>query len=132
MAGAALDGHVALITGGSSGIGLGMARALLDAGAGVPIWGRSAERNRRAGEQLGAGDLVRAWECDVGDEAQVGAAFAAVVDHFGTVDSCFANAAVGGAAVPFVELGLEEWRDVLRTNLDGAFLTTRAAARHMV
>ena len=81
---------------------------------------------------LDAGDRVRAWACDVGDETQVERAFAGTVEHFGTVDSCFANAAVGGRDVPFVELELDEWHEVLRTDLDGAFLTLRAAARHMV
>jgi NAD(P)-dependent dehydrogenase (short-subunit alcohol dehydrogenase family) len=70
--------------------------------------------------------------CDVGDEEQTETQFAAVLEQFGKVDSCFANAGIGGGAPSFMEMSLEVWRRVMRVNLDGAFLTLRAAARHMV
>ena len=128
-----LNGHVALVTGGNSGIGLGMARGLAAAGADVAIWGTNEERNRAAAAELaGLGGRVAAFRCDVGDEAQVEAAFAATLAELGRVDSCFANAGVGGSAPSFVEMTLDEWRRVVRVNLEGAFLTFRAAARHMV
>src|SRR6476469_1442212 len=73
-----LTGHVALVTGGNSGIGLGMATALAQAGADVAIWGTNEEKNARAEEQLRAhGTKVAAVRCDVGDEAEVEAAMAA-------------------------------------------------------
>lgn len=128
-----LTGHVALVTGGNSGIGLGMAHGLGQCGADVCIWGTNAARNEAAAAQLAEHDTrVRAIRCDVGDEDAVEAAFAETLAHFGRVDSCFANAGVNGAGIPFVDTSLAEFRRVTRVNLDGAFLTLRAAARHMV
>ena len=128
-----LSGHVALVTGGNSGIGLGMAHGLAQCGADVAIWGTNETKNAAAVEALKEhGTRVVALRCDVGDEAAVDAAFAQTVDQLGRVDSCFANAGVGGMAASFLEMSAEEWHRVLRINLDGAFYTFRAAARHMV
>ena len=128
-----LSGKVALITGGNGGIGLGMAEAVAQAGADVCIWGTNAAKNAAAVEKLQAyGTRVAALACDVGDEAQVEAAFAETLARFGRVDACFANAGISsGKATPFTEFTAEDWRRVLRVNLDGAFFTFRAAARHM-
>lgn len=129
-----LRGKVALITGGNSGIGLGMAQALAEAGADVAIWGTSAEKNAAAKAQLDAtGRRVLALQCDVGEEAQVEACFAETLARLGRVDACFANAGTyGGRGMKFTDYTAEEWRRVMRVNLDGAFFTLRAAARHMV
>ncbi|MGI8793086.1 MAG: SDR family NAD(P)-dependent oxidoreductase [Acidimicrobiales bacterium] len=128
-----LTGHAALITGGNSGIGLGMATALAQAGADVAIWGTNGEKNAKAEAALAEhGTKVAAFQCDVGDEQQVDAAFAATLEALGKVDSCFANAGIGGGAPSFTDFTLEQWRAVARVNLDGVFLTFRAAVRHMV
>ncbi len=128
-----LSGQVALITGGNSGVGLGMAEGLAQAGAALAIWGTNADSNARAVELLRErGPAAEAFLCDVGDEAQVEAAFAATIERYGRIDSCFANAGVGGGAESFLDMSLEEWRRVTRINLDGVFLTLRGAARHMV
>lgn len=128
-----LSGHVSLVTGGSTGIGLGITRGLLDAGACVAVCGRSEARLSSAIDGLAAGDQVGGFVCDVSDEGQVARLFDEVRETFGGLDSCFANAAIGGTAdVPFVDCTLEQWRAVQRTNLDGAFLTCREAARHMI
>jgi NAD(P)-dependent dehydrogenase (short-subunit alcohol dehydrogenase family) len=128
-----LHGRVALVTGGNRGIGLGMAAALAEHGADVAIWGTNAGRNAEAREQLVVhGTEVLDLVCDVGDQDQVEAAFAKTVDALGKVDSCFANAGVGGQARSFLEMSAEEWRRVLRINLDGAFFTLQAAVRHLV
>lgn len=128
-----LTGHVALVTGGNSGIGLAMADALAAAGASVCIWGTNEERNTRAAEQLESrGSGVLALRCDVGDEQQVQTAMDRTVERFGRLDSCFANAGVGAGGTRFTETGLDEFRRVTRVNLDGAFLTLRAAARVLV
>jgi len=129
-----LSGKVALITGGNSGIGLGMAEGLALAGADVCIWGTSPQKNEAARKQLEAhGTRVLALRCDVADEAQVVASFQETVETLGKVDSCFANAGVGsGSALPFHEQPTEVWRRVWAVNLDGAFFTLRAAAKHMV
>ncbi|MBM3658514.1 MAG: SDR family oxidoreductase [Actinobacteria bacterium] len=121
-----------MVTGGNSGIGLGIARACAEAGADVAIWGTDEAKNARARAELEViGTRVLAQRCDVGDEPQVVETFAAAVDELGKIDCLFANAGVG-ASSPFVDMTLEEWRAVMRVNLDGAFLSLREAARHMV
>jgi len=129
-----LTGKVALVTGGNSGIGLGMARALAQAGADLAIWGTNAKKNAAAKSELAAGGRkVVALECDVSDEKAVDAAFAETLSKLGRIDGCFANAGVSGrGTASFLEMSSEEWRRVLKVNLDGAFFTFRAAARHMV
>jgi NAD(P)-dependent dehydrogenase (short-subunit alcohol dehydrogenase family) len=130
-----LDGKVALITGGNSGIGLGMAQGLAAAGAAVCIWGTSEAKNTAAHAQLEEhGGRVLTLACDVADEAAVERAFAQTVTTLGRVDACFVNAGVAGRrdVRSFLEMTSDEWRRVLAVNLDGAFFTLRAAARHMV
>lgn len=127
-----LAGRVVLVTGGNSGIGLGIARACAEAGADVAIWGTNETKNEAARAELEAiGTRVLAQRCDVGDEQQVVDTFAAAVDELGKVDCLFANAGVGASSA-FVDMPLEQWRSVMRVNLDGAFLSLREAARHMV
>jgi len=133
-----LAGHVSVVTGGNRGIGLGLAEGLVQAGASVAVWARDERRNEAACRRLdelaaaaAAGGRAVGVACDVSDEDQVAAAMAATLRAFGKVDSLFANAGVSGAA-RFVDMTLSEWRRVLAVNLDGAFLTLREAARHLV
>ena len=131
-----LTGKVALITGGNSGIGLGMAEGLAAAGASVCIWGTNEEKNRAAQERLQAfGGKVLALRCDVSDEEAVDRTMAETVEKMGRVDTFFANAGVSGrrgGVKSFMEMPTSEWRRVLNVNLDGAFFSLRAASRHMV
>lgn len=128
-----LTGKVALITGGNSGIGLGMAEALAQAGAGVCVWGTNEEKNEQATAHLKQfTDDVLALRCDVGDEEQVQASVAETMRRFGRIDGCFANAGVGSGGVPFHEISAEEWRRVTRVNLDGVFFTLKAVLPQMV
>jgi NAD(P)-dependent dehydrogenase (short-subunit alcohol dehydrogenase family) len=129
-----LAGRTVLVTGGNGGIGLGMASGCAKAGAQIVVWGRNKEKNDaavRALEELGA--TTHAFVCDVDDPAAIEGAFATSVDAAGgRIDSVFANAGTTGNGSSFLDLDYEEWRRVMRTNLDGAFLTLQAAARHMV
>jgi len=127
-----LNGHVALITGGNGGIGLGMARGLAKAGAAIAVWGRNPDKNAAAVTELTAlGAPAAAFEVDVTSEEQLTAAMSATLSRFGRVDSCFANAGVGVAA-SFVDMTIADWNAVIDINLVGAFLTFREAARHMI
>ena len=128
-----LTGRVAVITGGNGGIGLGIAQALNAAGCNVAIWGRNAEKNANAATSMKAGPgKVATQFCDVSDPGSVKTAMKATLDTFGRVDGCFANAGISsGKQTPFPEFTTEDWHRVLRVNLDGAFYTFRAAARHM-
>ena len=128
-----LSGKVALVTGGNGGIGLGMAEGMAQAGADVVIWGGNPQKNATAEAKLRSyGRRVLAQRCDVADEAQVDACLAEALKQMGRIDACFANAGVSQARASFHELETSEWRRVLSVNLDGAFFTLRAAARHMV
>jgi NAD(P)-dependent dehydrogenase (short-subunit alcohol dehydrogenase family) len=130
-----LEGRGVVVTGGNGGIGYGMARALLAAGAKVAIWGSNPEKTERAKASLaqdcGDASRVHAFVCDVGEEAQMERSFADSVAALGRVDSCFANAGVSSKGTLLTEMTLEEFRRVQRVNVEGVFLTLRAAARHM-
>ncbi len=130
-----LTGRGVVITGGNGGIGYGMARALLDAGASVAIWGSNPDKTQHAKAELAgmcnAASRVHAFVCDVGDEAQVESTFATSIAALGRVDACFANAGVSSKGTLLLEMSLEEFRRVQRINVEGVFLTFRAAARHM-
>jgi NAD(P)-dependent dehydrogenase (short-subunit alcohol dehydrogenase family) len=127
-----LTDRVAIVTGGNGGIGLGIAHALADAGATVAIWARNEEKSREAVAELDRrGSKAFAVRCDVTREEDVHDAMERTLAQFGRVDVLFANAGVN-RKTPFLEMSFAEWRDVMAINLDGTFLCTQAAARHMV
>lgn len=118
--------RVAVVTGGSSGIGFGIVRDLLEAGARVAFCGSSSERIADALAALGGGDRVLGEVADVADEVAVGAFFAKVRARFAHVDVLVNNAGVSPkrrSADPWsMQVGLDEWRRVLDVNLTGAWL----------
>ncbi|KGI66452.1 SDR family oxidoreductase [Mycolicibacterium rufum] len=128
-----LTGHVSVVTGGGSGIGLGMADGLARAGASVAIIGRSPDRLETAAARLREhGGPVLTLSCDVTDEAAVTATMARIRDEWGSLDSCFANAGVRGTFTPALDTSLAEFRSVTAVDLDGVFVTLREAARQMI
>jgi NAD(P)-dependent dehydrogenase (short-subunit alcohol dehydrogenase family) len=124
-----LSGQSALVTGGGSGIGLGIARHLVRDGAAVVLAGRSADRLAAGAESLLAEGaepgFVHTVVCDVTDEAAVVEA-CSVAAGVGRFTMCVANAGFGSAA-PFHLTTLDDWNAVIGTNLTGAFLTLKHA-----
>ena len=128
-----LQGQVAIITGSSRRNGKAMALALAADGAAVIVNARSAkaEIEEVAKEIEEAGGRALAHQADITDEAQATGLIEAAVEKFGRVDILINNAALRGEA-PVLEMSLKQWREVLDVILDGTFLCSRAALRHMV
>ena len=125
-----LHGQVALVTGGGSGIGLACATHLARDGAAVVLAGRTEAKLAAAAEGLrAAGADVATVVCDVTDEASVQAACAVAASR-GRFTMVVANAGAG-AASPLHLTTLEEWQQVLGTNLTGTFLTIKHATPHL-
>jgi glucose 1-dehydrogenase len=128
-----LRGRRALVTGASSGIGEGIARALGAAGASVVVnySGNAAGAGRVVGDLQAAGAEALAIRADVSREDEVEAMFARVLGAWGRLDILVNNAGLQRDA-PLTEMTLAQWNTVLGVNLTGMFLCTRAAARVMV
>ena len=128
-----LTGKVVLATGSNSGIGLGFLRGCAMQGADVIVWGRRADRNAVAVEELKAlgAPRVHAEAVDVADEAAVEAAFASSLKTMGRVDCVFANAGFTTHAPSFPDMTSEMYHGLLNVNLHGAFHILREATRHM-
>lgn len=128
-----LNGKTAMVTGGSKGIGYGIAAALVDAGMDVAITARTEGDVRDAEESLGArgGGRALGIVCDVRDLADQERAVARTVDAFGGLDALIANAGVGRFA-PIDELDPADWREVIDTNLTGVFYSIKAALEPLV
>jgi NAD(P)-dependent dehydrogenase (short-subunit alcohol dehydrogenase family) len=127
----ALDGKIAIVTGGNRGIGKGIARGLVREGASVVISARGQEElNRTAAELSEGGATVVPIRTDVTDEAAVERLFADTMERFGRLDILVANAGAfdGG---PLDEFPTENWHKVIGANLTGPFYCTRAAMRIM-
>jgi NAD(P)-dependent dehydrogenase (short-subunit alcohol dehydrogenase family) len=127
-----LTGRVALVTGGSKGLGRTFAQALLSCGADVAIAARDRAALAEACHALTCdGRAAYGIIADVTDRAQVERMVAAVVERFGRLDILVNNAGTN-IRRPLLELSDEEWDTVLNLNLRGAMLVARAAGRHFV
>lgn len=126
-----LSGKVAIVTGGDGGIGLGMARGLARAGASLVVAARNPEKSAVAvAELLALGAQAIAIETDVSSEGSITALMEQAVAHFGRLDVLVNNAGTN-VRLPAQELTLEQWHQVLDTNLTGAFLCAKAAYPHL-
>lgn len=125
-----LAGQVAVVTGGSRGIGQGIAESLAAGGARVAVVARSVERAAAIAAEL-PGTGHQAFACDVSAAEAVTGLISAVESEMGSLDILVNNAGITEDNL-LIRLGDEEWDRVLDTNLKGAFLTTRAATRGMM
>jgi NAD(P)-dependent dehydrogenase (short-subunit alcohol dehydrogenase family) len=128
-----IEGRVAVVTGGSRGIGLAIAEALVAGGASVVITGRDQAQLDSASARLGAvrqGPGVHAVRADVRDVAAATRAVDAAVEHFGGLDVLVNNAGVGRFG-DVADMPVEAWQEVIETNLSGVFYCSRAAIPHL-
>ena len=127
-----LEGRVAYITGAASGIGRHIAEVYADAGAAIAIADLKQDAAEKAARELGAkGARALALEVDVTNEKAVDDSIARTVAELGGLDILVSNAGIQIVA-PLVEFTFADWKKLLAVHLDGAFLTSRAAMRHMV
>lgn len=128
-----MAGKIALVTGGGTGVGKAMTRALARAGWLVVIAGRRKDVLDKAAEALVAetGGEVFAIQADVGNPASVRALFDEIAKRFSRLDLLVNNAGVFNSSVPMEEISFEEWNAVVAANLTGAFLCTQQAFRLM-
>lgn len=126
-----LDGRVAVITGGSRGLGKAMAVALAGAGAKIALVGRDAAKLAEAAAEVRDGGAdVETYRADVSSEQQVRELETKVIDRFGPAHIVINNAGIN-VRKNIPEFTLDEWMSVLNTNLTSAFLMCRSFVPHM-
>jgi NAD(P)-dependent dehydrogenase (short-subunit alcohol dehydrogenase family) len=118
------QGKVAVVTGGNSGIGLGVAKAYAREGAQVAITGRNEKTLEAAAKEIGEGTL--AIQSDAGTVAEIEAAMKKIQQRFGRIDALFVNAGVA-KLVPFEQVTEELFDETVDINLKGVFFTVRKA-----
>jgi len=127
-----LEGQAAFVTGGATGIGLAVSRALAARGAAVAIFARNEARAEEAAAAIRAtGGKAQAHAADITDSTSVDAAFGKALEQLGRVDILINNAGLTRDGL-FVRMSDEQWDQVLDTNLAGAFRCSRAVARSMM
>ncbi len=127
-----LTGRVAVVSGGSMGLGRQMAEGLAEMGASLVLCARKKDRCEEAAEELRVlGVQTLALACDVKDKAAIQEVVHATLAKFGRIDILINNAGVSWAS-PVEEMTLEQWDKVLSTNLTGTFLFCQAAGKAMV
>ncbi|WP_439030751.1 SDR family NAD(P)-dependent oxidoreductase [Gordonia terrae] len=127
-----LQDRVVAVTGGTQGIGRGIAEAALAEGAKVALNGRSKEKGDKALADLGAGDRAAFFAGDVTLQADVEDFIEQTVSTFGRIDVLVNNAGGANDLQPTAQLSDEEWNLVLNWNLNSNFWATRRALQHMI
>ncbi len=134
--GKALTGLVAIVTGGSSGIGRATALMLANNGAKVVVAGRDQQRLEAVVHEIeqgcGASGDSRAFAGDIGDEESVARLVELAVTEFGGLDTLVANAGTLGEMKDITELSAANWEHTLRTNLTSAFYCSKHALPHLL
>lgn len=125
-----LKDKVAYITGGTKGIGLGTAKALLAAGMRVAISGRNLEKAKEVAASLGDTSKIIGLSSDVSSFDDEQKAVEQIIQHFGQLDVVLANAGIG-IFNSVDELKLEEWNQMINTNLTGVFHTLKASVEEL-
>jgi NAD(P)-dependent dehydrogenase (short-subunit alcohol dehydrogenase family) len=127
-----LTGRVAIITGGSVGLGRQMAEGLAEMGASLVLCARKKERCEQAAKELQSiGVEILALGCDVKDPASIRSVVEAAISKFGRIDVLINNAGTSWGA-PVEEMRLEHWNKVIETNLTGTFLFAQAVGKCLV
>jgi NAD(P)-dependent dehydrogenase (short-subunit alcohol dehydrogenase family) len=127
-----LDGKVAVITGGASGMGYATARLFMAAGARVVVGDLNSDNAARAFADLAGADNYRFAQADVAEEADVERLVDTAVQAFGRIDIMFNNAGLGGAIGPITDIDYGAWRKTFDILVGGVFLGTKHAARRMI
>jgi len=128
-----LRDRVAIVTGGGRGIGKAISMAFASEGAIVVVAGRNLPALNEAVEEIESKTgRVKAVQTDVSDERQVQRLVAETVNIYGGVDILVNNSGIGGPTVNVVDLGLQDWNEVLAINLTGSMLCAREALKHMI
>ncbi len=126
-----LTGRVALVTGGSRGLGFQMASGLAEAGAALVLTARKPDELDRAAAQLRErGSRVLAVPCDISRPEQIEAAVARTLGEYRQIDILINNAGATWGA-PVLEMSLDAWHKVMETNVTGTFLMAQAVGRAM-
>jgi 3-oxoacyl-[acyl-carrier protein] reductase len=125
-----LKGRMAVVTGGAQGIGRAAVERFVASGAKVAIWDMDIALAEKTAKTVGP--AAKACKVDVTDTASVEAARDATVKDFGRIDILVNNAGIAGANATVWETSLEEWRRVIRINLDGPFICCRAVVPLMI
>ncbi len=130
---ASIEGKVALITGGSTGIGFATAQRFATEGARVAIANKNSERGEVAAQKIrdGGGDAIFI-QTDVSDPAQVEAMVGSVVDQFGALNFAFNNAGIGGDLAPIHLATVENFQRILALNLTGVWASMKYEIQHMM
>lgn len=127
-----LQDKVAVITGGTAGLGRGIAEAFLREGAKVVLNGRSQEKGEKALAEFGAGDRAVFRRGDVLVQTDIESLVDFAVEHFGRIDIMVNNAGGTGDAQPVALMSDEAWSLNMRWNVDSTFFGTRRALQHML
>lgn len=128
-----LHGKTAIVTGGYSGIGRGIAEGLAEVGADIVICARNLEKCRGAAAEIAKmGVKTLAVKCDVAKSTEVDEVVRQTVEKFGKIDILVNNAGITGAAKAMVDITDEEWHNTIAINLDGMFYFCRAAGKIMI